>query len=229
LSHIRPRDSAPTQRLEEASKPRSTQPDAAILDHERRRKIEIQCIELQDELEEKGYAKQANRSLPDDEVQARVASLRRGLRARLERAPKQYFSHTHEEAKQLRPSDTHNRGAAKEIEAQSMQRALRIRPDYEEGQAFDPVWQERRKWERIEQYERRREAASVHESASSRISRWDREERPSPGSSYREHSPPKRTHVSYDDVYDAPPADLSSRTPSPPPTTERSLDVHPVT
>jgi len=210
------------------SKPRSTQPDAAILDHERRRKIEIQCIELQDELEEKGYARQANCSLPDDEVQARVASLRRGLRARLERAPKQYFSHTHEETKQLRPSDTHNRGAAKEIEAQAMQRALKIRPDYEEGQAFDPVWQERRKWERIEQCERRREAASGSESASSRISRWDREERPSPGSSYREHSPPKRSHVSYDDVYDAP-ADVSSRTPSPPPTTERSLDVHPIT
>ena len=229
MSYIRPRDSAPTQRLEEVSKPRSTQPDAAILDHERRRKIEIQCIELQDELEEKGYAKQANRSLPDDEVQARVASLRRGLRARLERAPKQYFSHTHEETKQLRPSDTHNRGAAKEIEAQTMQRALKIRPDYEEGQAFDPVWQERRKWERIEQYERRREVASGSESASSRISRWDREERPSPGSSYREHSPPKRSHVSYDDVYDAPPADVSSRTPSPPPTTERPLDVHPVT
>ena len=211
------------------SKPRSTQPDAAILDHERRRKIEIQCIELQDELEEKGYVRQTNCSLPDDEIQARVASLRRGLRARLERAPKQYFSHTHEETKQLRPSDTHNRGAAKEIEAQTMQRALKIRPDYEEGQAFDPVWQERRKWERIEQYERRREAASGSESASSRISRWDREERPSPGSSYREHSPSKRTHVSYDDVYDAPPADFSSRTPSPPPTTERSLDVHPVT
>ena len=178
------------------SKPRSTQPDAAILDHERRRKIEIQCIELQDELEEKGYVRQTNCSLPDDEVQARVASLRRGLRARLERAPKQYFSHTHEETKQLRPSDTHNRGAAKEIEAQTMQRALKIRPDYEEGQAFDPVWQERRKWERIEQYERRREVASGSESASSRISRWDREERPSPGSSYREHSPPKRSHVS---------------------------------
>ena len=211
------------------SKPRSTQPDAAILDHERRRKIEIQCIELQDELEEKGYVRQTNCSLPDDEIQARVASLRRGLRARLERAPKQYFSHTHEETKQLRPSDTHNRGAAKEIEAQTMQRALKIRPDYEEGQAFDPVWQERRKWERIEQYERRREVASGSESASSRISRWDREERPSPGSSYREHSPPKRSHVSYDDVYDAPPADVSSRTPSPPPTTERPLDVHPVT
>ena len=91
MSYIRPRDSAPTQRLEEVSKPRSTQPDAAILDHERRRKIEIQCIELQDELEEKGYVRQTNCSLPDDEIQARVASLRRGLRARLERAPKQYF------------------------------------------------------------------------------------------------------------------------------------------
>lgn len=207
------------QRLEEGSKPRSTQPDAAILDHERRRKIEVQCIELQDELEEKGYAKVTNHSLPDNEIQARVASLRRGLRARLERAPKQYFSHTHEETKQLRPSDTHNRGAAKEIEARTMQRALRIRPDYEEGQAFDPVWQEQRKWERIEQCDRRREAASAPESTQSRSSRWDREERPFPGSFYRDHSPPKRLHVSYDDVYDAPPVSVSSRTPSPPPTT----------
>jgi len=52
LSHVKPRD-APRSRDEEV-KPRHVQSDEKILEHERKRKIEIQCIELQDELEEKG-------------------------------------------------------------------------------------------------------------------------------------------------------------------------------
>lgn len=161
-----------------------------------------------------------------------MASLRRGLRARLERAPKKYGETTYAEAKQLRPSDTHARGAAKEIEAQNMQRALRIRPDYEEGQAFDPAWQERRKLERIEAREQRRAEAEARAhlpqpspTQSRRASRWDHEERNT--SSYRDasYSPPRgRCAVSYEDVHASPrpPTSLPeahSRTPSPPPTT----------
>lgn len=52
LSSIRPRD-APRPPPQE--KARIFEPDERILDHERKRKIEIQCIELQDELEEQGY------------------------------------------------------------------------------------------------------------------------------------------------------------------------------
>lgn len=54
LSHLRPRDPWPRP-MEPETKPRVAAPDAGILDHERRRKIELQCLELQDELEERGY------------------------------------------------------------------------------------------------------------------------------------------------------------------------------
>ena len=60
LSHVRPRPVVNT--AAEESKPRHVQPDAKILDHERKRKIEIQCIELRDELEERGVA--------EDEIEA---------------------------------------------------------------------------------------------------------------------------------------------------------------
>ena len=54
LSHIRPRDPIPTRNDDKKVITRPTQPDAAILEHERKRKIEIQCIELQDKLEDEG-------------------------------------------------------------------------------------------------------------------------------------------------------------------------------
>lgn len=97
-------------------------------------------------------------SLPDEEIRLRVDSLRQGLRARLARAPDHYGHATHSEVKQMRPSDTHARGAAKAREAESLQRALRIDPSYVEGQAFDPAWQERRKHERQEARAQRRRA-----------------------------------------------------------------------
>ncbi|WFD02863.1 phosphomannomutase [Malassezia obtusa] len=108
LSSIRPRDApqAPPQ-----EKARILEPDQKILDHDRKRKVEIQCIELQDELEEQG----------------------------------------------LRPSDTHALGAAKRLESEKMERALRIRPDYREGEAFQPEVQEQRKIERMEERARRQE------------------------------------------------------------------------
>ncbi|WFD17975.1 RNA-splicing factor [Malassezia caprae] len=221
LSHLRPRDPLPGRNEPEA-KPRTVAPDVAILDHERRRKIELQCLELQDELEERG--------LPDDEVRARVDSLRQGLRARLARAPEQYGHATRSEVKQMRPSDTHARGAAKARESESMQRALRINPSYVEGQAFDPAWQERRKLERHEARAQRHEARAQRHRAARDWGERPREasERPRDNgyASRRAHvaererapeaeqSPPRDTRVirAYDDEEPVP-----SRTPSPPP------------
>uniref|UniRef100_A0A2H1VUF8 SFRICE_022355 n=1 Tax=Spodoptera frugiperda TaxID=7108 RepID=A0A2H1VUF8_SPOFR len=44
------------------------QPNREILDHERKRKIEVKCAELEDSLEEQG--------LPKEEIAARVAAFR---------------------------------------------------------------------------------------------------------------------------------------------------------
>ncbi|KAJ2743897.1 RNA-splicing factor, partial [Coemansia sp. BCRC 34490] len=45
--------------------------DKEILEHEQKRQIEVKCLELQDELEEKG--------LDDDEIEQRVNRFRRQL------------------------------------------------------------------------------------------------------------------------------------------------------
>ena len=158
-------------------------------------------------------------SLPDEEIRARVDSLRQGLRARLARAPEQYGHATRAEVKQLRPSDTHARGAAKTRESESMQRALRIHPSYVEGQAFDPAWQEQRKLERHEARAARCRCARDWEErprdngyASRRARVAERE----PARETDVPSPPthadSRAIRAYED--DAP---VPSRTPSPPP------------
>lgn len=49
LSNIRPRD-APQKTSEDRARP--VQPDATILAHNQKRKVEIACLQLQDELED---------------------------------------------------------------------------------------------------------------------------------------------------------------------------------
>lgn len=39
----------------DAAPPKHREPDAGILEHERKRKVEVKCYELQLELEEEGY------------------------------------------------------------------------------------------------------------------------------------------------------------------------------
>ncbi|PWN42248.1 cwf21-domain-containing protein [Ceraceosorus guamensis] len=121
----------------------SRKPDAGILEHERKRKVELQCLELQVELEDKG--------LSEEDIERQVSDLRTSLLRNLSVAP------TRAEAKQLRPSDVHKLQAAKEVESSKFQRALGVSADYREGDAFNPEVQERRKLERIEERKRRDE------------------------------------------------------------------------
>lgn len=153
LSHLRPRSLATEVSRHEETRVRNMQPDAGILDHERKRKVEIKCLELRDELEDKGCVTNAD-SVPEDEVEERVASLRKAL---LERGPVSVPSY--KEAKSLRPSETHSLGAAKEAESHKMQRALGISSTYIEGEAFDRDLQEQRRIERIEERELQQEEA----------------------------------------------------------------------
>lgn len=64
LSHLRPRDGPPGGKAgdfgspggfgNDNGQPIHRQPDQGILDHEKKRKVEIKCLELRDELEDKG-------------------------------------------------------------------------------------------------------------------------------------------------------------------------------
>jgi hypothetical protein len=56
-AHLRPRDNAqpyPTKDVD-AIRHRQRQPDQEILEHERKREIEVKVLELRDRLEEEGY------------------------------------------------------------------------------------------------------------------------------------------------------------------------------
>jgi len=181
LSHVRPRPVVNT--AAEESKPRHVQPDAKILDHERKRKIEIQCIELRDELEERGVA--------EDEIEARVAELRASLQPRFPALQAAAATPTYAEAKKLRPSDTHALGAAKQSETAKMQRALGVSGDYQEGDAFDRELQERRKLERIAERERRHEESRLAWEERRRARRAEEAERDAAYASWRREASPR--------------------------------------
>lgn len=72
LSHLRPRDDLRAQAMKGAEV-RHRQPDAGILEHERKRGVEVKCLELQMQLEDM--------ELPEDEIEKQVNALREKLMA----------------------------------------------------------------------------------------------------------------------------------------------------
>lgn len=143
FAHLRPRDNPlRSGGIEESwktgSEVRHRQPDAAILDHERKRKIEVACLELEDKLDGQGVA--------EEEIERQVTELRdrlqrQGTAASRSRADiKSYVrlihlsqlishdSHSHE---------THELAAIKAKENQKMATAFGIKGDHKEGYAFD--------------------------------------------------------------------------------------------
>lgn len=77
LSALRPRDPLPPRDRDGGYGDRSSsvkhrQPDASILEHEKKRRVENKCVELQLELEEEG-------KLGEEEIETRVAALREKL------------------------------------------------------------------------------------------------------------------------------------------------------
>ncbi|KIO02816.1 hypothetical protein M404DRAFT_69312, partial [Pisolithus tinctorius Marx 270] len=119
--------------------PKHREPDAAILEHERKRKVEVKCLELQLKLEDDG--------LDEAEILVQVQELREKLNEDLAS-----LSTT---VKNLKPSDTHAIAAAKRTELDKMARALGTKRDYVEGDAFDREKQEENKLRRLAEREER--------------------------------------------------------------------------
>lgn len=74
MSYLRPRDQP-----RDAPEPKSYHqraPDRSILEHDRKREVEVRCLELQDKLEDEG--------VDEDEITEQVEALRRKLTAELE-------------------------------------------------------------------------------------------------------------------------------------------------
>ncbi|WFD05219.1 RNA-splicing factor [Malassezia vespertilionis] len=155
LSSVRPKDPRPT--TTQSAPPKRLEPDEAILAHDRKRKIEIECIALEDELEEQG--------VPEAKIEERVAALRARLLHEHADTKSKFTRTSYAETRNMRPSDTHALGAAKLAETRNMQRALHVRAEYQEGEAFDAEIQERRKSEQFNERARRQEDARQRWSA----------------------------------------------------------------
>ncbi|KIP09177.1 hypothetical protein PHLGIDRAFT_126482 [Phlebiopsis gigantea 11061_1 CR5-6] len=142
--------------------PKHREPDAEILEHERKRKVEVKCLELQLELEDKG--------LDEDKIEQEVDALRQKLLANLgNMAP---------DIRSLKPSDRHGIAAAKKEELSKMARALGTRSDYTEGEAFDREKQEESKIRRAaEREERDRQRDEERAKIQEQKEKWEAEKR----------------------------------------------------
>jgi len=142
LSHLRPRDEfrAPSDIRDLPVQHR--QPDAGILDHERKRKVEVACLELQDDLEEKG--------IPPAEVEEQVEALRQRLLKNSASAPPRQA-----ERGSIKEYQRHELLAAKAVDNAKMERALGIRKDYVEGDSMNKEKQELLRVQRQQEREER--------------------------------------------------------------------------
>ncbi|KAI1504198.1 cwf21-domain-containing protein [Biscogniauxia marginata] len=126
LAHLRPRDRAAPypakDRDLEQLRHRQRQPDRGILEHDRRREVEVKVFELRDRLEDEGVS--------EEEIDSRCDVLRAELQAEMEKsnnnknaAPK----------KALKAHQVHELADAKIKESERLRSALKISRDYEEG------------------------------------------------------------------------------------------------
>ncbi|KAF2264297.1 pre-mRNA-splicing factor CWC21 [Lojkania enalia] len=120
-SLLRPRDKmAPYPKDWEQAKHRQRQPDKEILEHDRRREIEVKVFELRDKLEEEG--------VDEDEIDDRCDALRKKLED--ERKQGKDFGPN---ARNLKSHQVHDLAKAKIEESERLRKALGISADYEEG------------------------------------------------------------------------------------------------
>lgn len=121
LSHLKPRDQTapyPPKDFDDL-RHRQRQPDASILEHDRRREIEVKVFELRDKLEED--------EVDEDEIEAQCDALRKKLAAE-QREGKEGTN-----VKGLKSHQVHELARANIEESEKLRRALGIREDYEEG------------------------------------------------------------------------------------------------
>ncbi|KAI6250755.1 Pre-mRNA-splicing factor CWC21 [Erysiphe necator] len=119
LAYIKPRDRSKPYSLDtESRKHKQRQPDKEILEHTRKREIEVKVFELRDKLEEEG--------IDDEEIEIQTEALRRKLM-------KDNKNSTDTRDKVLKISDVHGQAEEKIKQDNRMRNALGISRDYEEG------------------------------------------------------------------------------------------------
>jgi hypothetical protein len=144
LAHIRPRDSgAPypprggdssssSASNFDAPKHKQRQPDRGILEHDRKRAVEVKVLELRDELEDAG-------ELDEDEIEAKCITLRERLLAEGAAAARGGGGGGGGPDRRkgprggLKMHQVHEMADQKIRESEKLRRALKISRDYEEG------------------------------------------------------------------------------------------------
>lgn len=120
--NVRPRDS---DRRDRPAPPPKRGPNADILDHDRRRAVEVKLAELEDALEDQGYSAA--------KIAVEVAEMRKQLTSGGGGAPPPPSAAA---APTAPKRDTHADAARKEAQLARARAAFGVRADYEEGAAF---------------------------------------------------------------------------------------------
>jgi len=142
LAHLRPRDQGKPYSTDlDSLKHRQRQPDKEILEHDRKREVEVKVFELRDLLEDKGYVslrgtpphlrnvdKVTDRipRVDEEQIEAETQALRRKLLKESER-------NRGPNAKGLKMHQVHELAEAKIKQDDRFRSALGISKNYEEG------------------------------------------------------------------------------------------------
>ncbi|CAK7243698.1 MAG: RNA-splicing factor [Sporothrix thermara] len=135
---IRPRDNAyggphgnsnPRDLLASQQASRLRQPDQGILEHDRKRAIEVRVFALRDELEEKG-------DIDEDAIDERCDALRKQLTDEAQRGGGRNGTGAGggDVRQRYKAHQVHEQARAKIVESERLRRALRINKDYQEGE-----------------------------------------------------------------------------------------------
>lgn len=151
---------------------RQRAPDKEILLHDRKRAVEVKCLQLQDKLEEED-------KLDEDEIAEQVDALRRKLLEEVNNTQRI-------DAKGLKPHQVHELAAVKMVESERLRNALGISKDYEEGSHW-----RRQEEDKIRRQERREQHQPQQQQESADFRRERRRERQDRSRS-RSASPPRR-------------------------------------
>ncbi|KAJ3133235.1 RNA-splicing factor [Geranomyces variabilis] len=141
LSTLRPRERTRDQPIDDRPPP-MRKANKEILDHAKKRQIELQCAVLQDELEARG-------DLSEDEIDAQVDKLRKELLGNLERMT--------QDVKKLQEHQVHELAEAKEKADARAREAFGIGKDFVAGAAFDRDLQAQIKKDKMLERQRREE------------------------------------------------------------------------
>ncbi|KAJ3474675.1 hypothetical protein NLG97_g9737 [Lecanicillium saksenae] len=121
LAHMRPRDrAAPYPKNTDSLPHKQRQPDKGILEHERKREIEVKVFELRDKLEDE--------EVDDDEIEKQCDELRQKLVDEMNSG-----KGSGGPRRQFKEHQVHAMADAKIKESERLRKALKISSNYEEG------------------------------------------------------------------------------------------------